>query len=137
MIKPVSLLLVDDNRAFLDVTSRFLGWEESVEIVGLAAGGKEGVEKAFALKPDVILIDLEMPDLPGLKAISLLRQGLPCSAIITLTLFRGTHHRQAALQAGADDLVYKLTMTQDLMPAIRRTIHARGAVSRFNGKADA
>jgi DNA-binding NarL/FixJ family response regulator len=137
MIKPLSLLLVDDNRTFLDVTSRFLGWEDSVEVVGLAAGGKEGVEKALALKPDVILIDLEMPDLPGLKAISLLREELPHSAIITLTLFRGPHHRKAALEAGADELVYKLTMTQDLMPAIRRTINARATASKFNGKADA
>jgi len=78
-MRPISLLLVDDSATFLRLVSRFLSeqYPDEVVIVGLAEGGEAGLAQAHALRPDIVLIDLVMPGLPGLKAIPLLRGALP------------------------------------------------------------
>ena len=78
------------------------------------------------LEPDVALIDLSMPDLPGLELIPLLRAALPKIGIIALTLMDTEDYRKAALAAGADDFVSKDTMNIDLLPAIQKVIHSDG-----------
>ena len=76
---PISLLLVDDNANFLRLASRFLReqYPDDVVVVGIAEGGEAGLAQAQALRPDVVLIDLTMLGLPGLKAIPFLRAALP------------------------------------------------------------
>ena len=78
-MRPISLLLVDDSPIFLRLVSRFLSeqYPDEVVIAGLAEGGEAGLAQAHALRPDIVLIDLAMPGLPGLKAIPLLRGALP------------------------------------------------------------
>jgi DNA-binding NarL/FixJ family response regulator len=123
---PISLLLVDDSATFLRLVSRFLSeqYPDEVVIVGVADGGEAGLAQAHALRPDIVLIDLVMPGLPGLKAIPLLRAALPNLNIIALTLMEPNGYRQAALAAGADEFVSKATLATDLLPAIRRVMQA-------------
>ena len=116
----VSVLLVDDNPIFLHCAKRFLQKRQDVVVVGTVSGGKWAVDLAQNLKPDVALIDLSMPDLPGLELIPQLRAALPEIGIIALTLFDTDDYRQAALAAGADGFVSKNTMNTDLIPAIQR-----------------
>jgi DNA-binding NarL/FixJ family response regulator len=118
-MEPVSVLLVDDNPTFLRVAERFLQGYEDVTVAGLAVGGKEGLEQACALRPKIVLVDLAMPDLPGLEAIPLLRRLIPRMGIIALTIMDTDDYRQAALAAGADQFVTKVSMSTDLLPAIR------------------
>jgi DNA-binding NarL/FixJ family response regulator len=121
---PVSVLLVDDNPTFLRIATRFLQehYRDEVVVVGTAGGGQEALIKARDLRPQVILLDLAMPDLPGLEAIPRLRAALPEVGIIALTVHNSNGYRQAALAAGADEFVSKANLSTDLLPAIRRVM---------------
>lgn len=126
-MKLISVLLVDDNPNFLRIAQRFLQTQDDLMVVGVARGGRQAVVQAVGLRPQVILLDLAMPDLPGLEAIPLLRAELPELGIIVVTLLDGDAYREAALAAGADDFVPKMTMNTDLPPAIRRVVQTIGS----------
>ena len=123
-MNPISVLLVDDNPSFLRIVMRFLQGYEDVVVVGAASEGQKVLAQAQDLKPDIVLIDLYMPSIPGLEVISCLRTALPEVGIIALTLLDSDGYRQAALAAGADDFVPKVTLNTDLLPAIRRLMQA-------------
>jgi two-component system response regulator NreC len=113
---------VDNNPGFLRILSHFLDryGHGDLVIAGTALGGKEALERAQSLRPQVILIDLSMTDLHGLQAIPQLRSMLPDTAIIALTFLDSDTYRQAALAAGADGFVSKAKLDTDLLPAIWR-----------------
>ena len=121
-MSPISVLLVDDNRIFLRITGRFLMKHGDVDLVGTAGGGVEALSKAQKLRPQVILLDLAMPDLPGLEIIPRLREVVPEMRIIALTMLDTEEYRKAALAAGADEFVPKADLNTDLLPAIRRVV---------------
>jgi DNA-binding NarL/FixJ family response regulator len=135
---PISLLLVDDSASFLSIVTRFLQEHNhgEVVVVGTAHGGREALAQARDLRPQVILIDLSMPDLPGLEAIPRLRAMLPEVGIIALTLWHANGYREAALAAGADDLVSKFAVNSDLLPAIRRVARSKGSQEKPVAKAE-
>ena len=117
----IRVLLVDDNEPFLHVAADFLQRHDELTVVGAICGGEEALAQAQDLGPQVILIGL---DRPGLKTISRLRNMLPDVGIIALTLLDNNSYRQAALAAGADDLVPKAELRTELLPAIRRVTQA-------------
>jgi DNA-binding NarL/FixJ family response regulator len=127
-MKPISVLLVDDNPVFLRITARFLQQHDDVVVVGVAGGGEEALALTQDLQPDIVVIDLAMPSLSGLATIPLLEIVLPEVGIIALTVLGTNSYRQAALAAGANDFVPKASLDTDLLPAIRRV--ARGHPSR-------
>jgi DNA-binding NarL/FixJ family response regulator len=124
-MNPVSVLLIDDNPDFLKLTSDFLRQSAEIQVVGLATGGKAGLQLAHELKPDVVVIDLDMPDFSGLQAMPILRDQLPATAIIALTVFDSEYYRHGALSAGADAFVCKADLHKDLTAAIRRLTEAK------------
>ena len=115
---PVSVLLVDDSPVFLRVAARFLRKEPRLVLIGVAGSGREALAQAAKLRPQVVLLDLAMPDLSGLEVIPLLRASLPKAQIIALTFWEGSEYRLAALAAGADGFVSKLAMSSDLLPVV-------------------
>jgi DNA-binding NarL/FixJ family response regulator len=118
---PTSVLLVDESLTFLRIAMRFLDMHDDIVVVGAVRGGEEALAQVQDLEPDVVLIDIAMPDLlGGLKFIPRLRAALPGVGIIALTLIGTDGYRQAALEAGADDFVPKAAMGADLLLAIRR-----------------
>jgi DNA-binding NarL/FixJ family response regulator len=117
----IRVLVVDDNEAFLRVATDFLQRHDDLIVVGAICGSEEALAQAQDLGPQVILIGL---DKPGLETISRLRKVLPVVGIIALTLLEGNAYRQAAMAAGADDLVPKAELTAELLPAIRRVVQA-------------
>jgi DNA-binding NarL/FixJ family response regulator len=117
----IRVLLVDDNEPFLHVATDFLQRQHELTVVGAICGGEEALAQAQDLQPQVILIGLERP---GLETVTRLRNMLPGVGIIALTLLEGNAYRQAALAAGADDLVPKARLTSELLPAIRRVTQA-------------
>jgi len=125
-VDPISVLLVDDNPVFLSIAARFLRACDDLVVLGAADGGQEALAKAWRLRPQVVLLDLRMPDLPGLEVIPLLRAILPQVGIVVLTLLDGNSYREAALAADADEFVSKAFMDTDLLPAIRRVAHIHG-----------
>jgi two-component system response regulator NreC len=118
----IRVLVVDDNEAFLRVATDFLRRHDELTVVGAICGGEEALAQAQDLQPEVILIGL---DKPGLETISRLRKVLPGVGIIALTLLEGNTYRQAAMAAGADDLVRKAELATDLLPVIRRVTQAK------------
>ena len=121
-MNPISVLIADDNPTFLRIVTRFLEEQsrKTVSVVATARGGEEALAQAEALRPQVVLIDLNMPGLSGLEAIPRLRRALPDAGIIAVTLLDTDAYRKAALAAGADDFVPKMTLNAELLPAIRR-----------------
>ena len=119
---PISVMLVDDSLTFLRATIRFLEAHDDMVIVGTANEGKEALAQVEDLQPQIILIDLAMPGLPGLETIPRLRSMMPDVGIIALTVMNTNSFRQAALEAGADIFIPKSTMRTDLLPAIRRLV---------------
>jgi two-component system response regulator NreC len=116
----MSLLLVDDNSLFLRIATRFLEGFPELELLGSAATADEAQEKVVALQPDIVLMDLNLPGLTGLKLIPRLRELRPAVKVIVLTLWDSDIYRQAALAAGADEFVSKAQINATLVPAIRR-----------------
>jgi DNA-binding NarL/FixJ family response regulator len=115
----IRVLVVDDNEAFRHVATDFLQRHHELLVVGAICGGEQALAQAQDLQPQVILIGL---DKPGLETISRLRNMMPGVGIIALTLLEGNTYRQAALAAGADELVRKAELTTELLPAIRRVM---------------
>ena len=123
--RPIFVLLVDDNLTFLRIATRFLDAYDDVTVVGAVTDGEQALTQVQDLKPDIVLIDTAMPDLVGgLDFLSRLRAVLPSVGIIALTLIGTDGYQQAALDAGADEVVPKAAMGTDLLAAIRRVRRA-------------
>ncbi len=117
---PISIMLVDDHHTFLDMTAAFLQAQEGLRVVGKASNGIQALDQAQVLRPDIILVDMAMPHMPGLEVIKRLRQIRPEVKIIALTVMNSPDFRRAALEAGADAFVPKSRLRADLLPAIRQ-----------------
>lgn len=120
------LLLVDDHLPFMRALTSFLEESDGLVVVGSVTRGAEALAKVQELRPDVVLVDLAMPDLPGLEVIPRLRAARPEMGIIALTLLEVDSYRQAALAAGADEFVEKSTLSTALVPAMRQVARAKG-----------
>jgi DNA-binding NarL/FixJ family response regulator len=119
----IRVLLVDDSQAFRRAATEFLRRHDALIVVGAICEGEEALAQAQELRAQLILIGL---DRSGLEIISRLRGMLPDVGIIALTLLEGHASRQAAIGAGADELVRKADLTTELLPAIRQVIQAKG-----------
>ncbi|GAA1135007.1 DNA-binding NarL/FixJ family response regulator [Kitasatospora gansuensis] len=120
---PIRVLLVDDHQVVRRGLRTFLEVQDDIEVVGEAADGAEGVEKAEALGPDVVLMDLKMPGVDGIEALKLLKERGSAARVLIVTSF--TEHRTMvpALRAGAAGYVYKDVDPEALAGAIR-SVHA-------------
>jgi two-component system NarL family response regulator len=130
---PRKVLLIDDNPTFLRMLTRFLADQdgEGIRVVGAVIGGRDAVAQTERLQPDVILLDLEMPDIPGVDLLPRLRASVPDARLIALTLMDPASFRATALAAGADAFVSKASLEHDLLPAIQGVPpieHRRGPV---------
>lgn len=116
----LSVLLVDNDLAFLRIAASLLETRltDQVNVVGTASSGEDCLVQAQQLVPDLVLMDLQMPGMGGLRTIPLLHVLFPQTRVIALTFDDGERMRQAVLAAGGNDLVSKNTLKTDLVPAI-------------------
>lgn len=117
---PISVLLVDDHTLFRSGIRSLLQRHPEFVVVGEAADGFEGVKRAQQLKPQVILLDLNMPGMSGLETLQLLRQDCPDSAVVMLTVSEDGEDLAVALKAGAIGYLLKNIDTDYLTRAIGR-----------------
>ena len=121
----VRILLADDFAPWRSQVRSFVQRETKWRIVFEACNGLEAVQKTVELRPDIVLLDISMPDLNGIEAASRIHQLSPDSRIIILTQNADDDVMTAALQAGALAYVLKMEMTTDLIPAIRAALRTR------------
>ena len=113
------LLLVDDHAVVRSGLRMLLENERDVEIVGEAASAKEAIEAATRLKPNVILMDIGLPDLSGIDATREIKKRLPDIAIVALTIHEDEEYFFKMLEAGASGYVPKRAAPEELITAIR------------------
>jgi DNA-binding NarL/FixJ family response regulator len=109
------VLLVDDNSGVRSLVRRLFELEPDFEVSGEAENGRDAVEKAENLKPDVIVLDLSMPVMNGLDAAPLLRKLLPNTRIIMFTVQEGREIERLARAAGANSVVSKHQAASELI----------------------
>jgi len=115
----VKVLVVDDQRLVREGIASLLSIQEGMSVVGTAVDGQEAVEKALALAPDVVLMDVRMPVMDGIAATVQIRRKLPGCQVLMLTTFDDEEYVVKSLQAGATGYLLKDIPAADLAQAIR------------------
>ena len=120
---PIRVLIADDQRVVREGLSMLVALIDDVEVVGVAGDGAEAVRLAEIHRPDVILMDLRMPDLDGIAATGLLRERLPAARVLVLTTYADQDAIVPALRAGAKGYLTKDASAEQIEAAIR-AVHA-------------
>ncbi len=134
--------IADDHRLMLDGIKRALETAPDIEVVGEAMSGDEMIALLPDVKPDVVILDLRMPNGDGLDTLSRIRKDHPGMKVIILSMFEDSEHIDQALQRGADGYVIKSINPLDLPSTIRQVVegavHLRGvALPAASGDATA
>ncbi len=116
---PKRILIVDDSAVLRKTLREFLEQQDGWEVCGEAADGREGIEKAQQLKPDVIVLDLSMPVMNGLEAARELTRLLPSVPLLMWTSFEIPYLKREALSAGVRTVVSKSEPLGDLVSSIQ------------------
>lgn len=124
--RPIRILLVDDHALFRQGLRQLLATTEDLVVVGEAASGSEALELAGTLAPDIVLMDIAMPDLDGIAATAALHQRFPQVRVVMLTMYDATTHGEAARAAGAVAYVVKSSRPDELFQAIRSAANGSG-----------
>jgi DNA-binding NarL/FixJ family response regulator len=119
-------LLVDDSSSFLRAAEDFLSTEPGIEVVGRAFSGRDAVALADQLHPDLVIMDLNMPEMNGLEATRLLKVQPNRPRVVILTLHDIPDYRAAAREAGADGFLPKPDFGTKLVPLIRDLVPLPG-----------
>ncbi|HET8843341.1 MAG TPA: response regulator transcription factor [Ktedonobacteraceae bacterium] len=117
--RTVHVLVVDDQRLIREGIASLLGIQDGVHVVGTAADGQEAIEKALALSPEVVLMDVRMPVMDGVEATARICRQLPACQVLMLTTFDDEEYIVKALHAGARGYLLKDIPPFDLAQAIR------------------
>lgn len=137
------VLIVDDIAETRENVRKLLQFESDVEVVGTARSGKEGIQLAHELDPDVVLMDINMPDIDGITATEEIRQKAPHIQVVILSVQGDQNYMRRAMLAGARDFLTKPPMGDELISAIKRagemahTERAKGAKQQFTASAGA
>ena len=121
----IRVLAVDDHPLMQDGLALALGAEEDIELIAQAMTGEQGVQLFEQLAPDLVLMDMRLPDMSGVDAIRRMRLLGTSARYIVLTTFRGDARAQQAIEAGATGYLLKATLRNHLVNAIR-TVYAGG-----------
>jgi pilus assembly protein CpaE len=116
----IKVLIVDDIPETRENIRKLLQFENDINVIGLARTGHEGIELAKELKPDVILMDINMPDIDGITATEEIKRQIPASQIVILSVQSDPNYMRRAMLAGARDYLTKPPTVDELISAIRR-----------------
>ena len=120
MADKIRVLIVDDVADTRENVRKLLQFESDVDVVGAARSGKEGIQLSQELDPDVVLMDINMPDIDGISATESIRQKSPHTQVIILSVQNDQNYMRRAMLAGARDFLAKPPVGDELISAIRR-----------------
>ena len=116
----IRVIIVDDIAETRENIRKLLQFESDVEVIGTARTGREAIELSRDVKPDVVLMDINMPDMDGITATDAIRKALPYVQIVILSVQSDSNYMRRAMQAGASDFLTKPPTIDELNSAIRR-----------------
>ena len=128
---PISVLVADDHPLIREGIIASLGRAEDIKVVGEARNGEEAVMLVTDLRPDVVLMDLDMPRMDGTTAIRVLLEKFPGLKILVLSAYEDNQHVYAAMQAGAVGYVIKSTNQAGLLNVIRSAHNGEILISPY------
>lgn len=125
----IRILIADDHKMVRDGLAALLGTKRDLEVIGSVGNGQEAVEKALALKPNVVIMDLMMPIMDGVEATREIRKAAPTVQILVLTTFGTSDGIAYAIEAGALGAMMKSADHEELAEAIRKVAGGEQAIS--------
>lgn len=126
--KSVRVLLAEDQGMMRGALALLLGMEPDLEVVAQVGSGDEVLGAALERRPDVALLDIEMPGLSGLEAAALLRDQLPACRVVMVTTFGRPGYLRRAMDAGAAGFVVKDGPVEELAEAVRRVLRGETVI---------
>jgi DNA-binding NarL/FixJ family response regulator len=123
------VLIADDDHLMRAGLVELLGADPTIDIVGQAANGRDAVEQAGRLTPDVVLMDVRMPDLDGIAATRELARTAPATRVLILTTFEQDDYIFGALRAGASGFLLKRTRPEELIAAVHTVANGDSLLS--------
>jgi two-component system response regulator NreC len=121
--KTIRVLLVDDETRLRQMAKQLLASEGEIEVVGEASDGREAIDLNSELAPDLIVMDIAMPELNGLEATRIIRGTSPDTKIIVMTAMAAEPYQKAAMHMGATAFLPKGTLDSQLIPTIHDIFH--------------
>jgi DNA-binding NarL/FixJ family response regulator len=129
MSKRIRILLADDHAVVRQGFKMILGAQTDMEIVGEAGNGREAVELAEQLKPDVVVMDVAMPELNGIEATRRMAEVAPHARVVALSMHKDSVYVREILRAGARAYLLKDSVAADLVSAVRSVARGEGYLS--------
>jgi DNA-binding NarL/FixJ family response regulator len=126
-MSPLRILIADDNELVRCGLKMLIEQHDGWTICGQAADGREAIDKAVDLKPDVILLDISMPHLDGLSALPFIRQKAPKSKVLILTVHQSLDLARIAANGGASGFIAKSLVWRDLVPEMEALLDAQAS----------
>lgn len=123
---PIQVLLADDHAVVRDGLRFLLEVQGDISVVGNAVNGRDAVRRVKELKPDVVIMDIAMPELNGIEATHQIREACPATRVLILSMHASTEHVRQALRAGAQGYLLKKSAGAEVADAVR-LIHAGGS----------
>src|SRR5438309_2795329 len=130
----IKVLILDDIPRTLDNLQKLLSFEPDIQVVGTGANGKEGVEQAKKLAPDIVLMDVNMPVVDGIQATETLAQEVPGSPVIIMSVQGERDYLRRAMQSGAREFLIKPFSGDELIASIRRVYQLEQKKESFLAK---
>jgi pilus assembly protein CpaE len=124
MADQIRVLIVDDIPETRDHLTKLLGFESDIEVVGAASSGREAIELAVKLQPDVVLMDINMPDMDGISTTEALAARAPAAAVVMMSVQGEADYLRRSMLAGAREFLVKPFSSDELTTSIRQ-VHVR------------
>jgi DNA-binding NarL/FixJ family response regulator len=123
---PAQLLIVDDHDLMRETTRLMLEGEQDLEVVGEAVNGRHALELCRQLRPDLVLMDVRMPEMDGLTATRAIKEELPAISVLLVTAYESDDYRWEGASAGAAGYILKDAPRQQLLEAVRKALGQSG-----------
>jgi two-component system response regulator NreC len=121
--KPVRILVADDHTIVRQGLARLLNDQPDLQVVGQAVNGREAVDKALELEPDIVIMDIAMPQLNGIEAAKRIRKRLPKAKILILSMYSHEHYIHELFETGVSGYLLKDSSGRDIIQAIHAAMN--------------